>query len=186
NIPVLQHISDVGRNISVHLVSLIGFGVDSCTLFDAEKPRQLIDYLLRRRGLLTSNVAEAYGFVRSRPDLELPDLEIIFGAAPFFDEGIGIAPGHAIALGPILLRPRRRGTVTLTGPDPTAKVLVDPKYLSDSEGADRTAILEGLRIAHRIARTTPLGPELGPFLQPKRELDTLDETLEEEIGRAHV
>ncbi|WP_068036618.1 GMC family oxidoreductase [Nocardia speluncae] len=180
-IPVLHHIPDVGRNMSDHLVSLIGFGVDSGTLFDAEKPRQLLDYLLRRRGLLTSNVGEAYGFVRSRPDLELPDLEIIFGPAPFFDEGIGVAPGHAVALGPILLRPRSRGTVTLTGADPAAKPLVDPKYLSDSEGADRAALLEGLRIAHRIARTAPLGPTLGPFLQPKRELDTLDETLEEAL-----
>ncbi|WP_280437803.1 GMC family oxidoreductase [Nocardia carnea] len=181
DIPVLRHIQDVGRNMSDHLVSLIGFGVDSGTLFDAEKPRQLLDYLLRRRGLLTSNVGEAYGFVRSRPDLELPDLEIIFGPAPFFDEGIGIAPGHAVALGPILLRPRSRGTVTLAGADPAAKPLVDPKYLSDSEGADRAALLEGLRIAHRIARTAPLGSELGPFLQPKRELDTLDATLEEAL-----
>ncbi|WP_328394577.1 GMC family oxidoreductase [Nocardia sp. NBC_00416] len=180
DIPVLRHSREVGRNLTDHLVSLIGFGVDSGTLFDAEKPRQLLDYLIRRRGMLTSNVGEAYGFVRSRPDLELPDLEIIFGPAPFFDEGIGIAPGHAVALGPILLKPRSRGTVTLAA-DPAAKVLVDPNYLSDSEGADRAAVLEGLRIAHRIANTRPLGPALGGFLQPKRELATLDETLEDAL-----
>ncbi|MEU1980691.1 GMC family oxidoreductase N-terminal domain-containing protein [Nocardia sp. NPDC019395] len=180
-IPVLRHTPDVGRNLIDHLVSLIGFAVDSGTLFDAETPSQLLDYLLRRRGMLTSNVGEAYGFVRSRPELELPDLEIIFGPAPFFDEGIGIAPGHAVALGPILLRPRSRGTVTLTGADATAKALVDPNYLSDSEGADRAAMLEGLRISHRIATTRPLGPALGGFLQPKRELDTLDETLEDAL-----
>ncbi|MFI5717306.1 GMC family oxidoreductase [Nocardia sp. NPDC051750] len=180
-IQVLRHTPEVGRNLTDHLVSLIGFAVDSGTLFDAEKPRQLLDYLVRRRGMLTSNVGEAYGFVRSRPELELPDLEIIFGPAPFFDEGIGIAPGHAVALGPILLRPRSRGTVTLTGADPTAKALVDPNYLSDSEGADRAALLEGLRISHRIASTQPLSPALGRFLQPKRELDTLDETLEEAL-----
>ncbi len=57
--------------------------------------------------MLTSNVGEAYGFVRSRPDLALPDLELIFAPAPFFDEGIGEAyPGHAVVMGPILLKPK--------------------------------------------------------------------------------
>ncbi|MEU4311102.1 GMC family oxidoreductase N-terminal domain-containing protein [Nocardia sp. NPDC024068] len=180
-IPVLRHSREVGRNLMDHLVSLIGFAVESGTLFDAEKPRQLLDYLIRRRGMLTSNVGEAYGFVRSRPELELPDLELIFGPAPFFDEGIGVAPGHAVAVGPILLKPQSRGTVTLAAAAPGAKPLVNPNYLSDSEGADRAAVLEGLRIAHRIAGTGPLGSALGRFLQPKRELATLDETLEDAL-----
>ncbi|WP_280234900.1 GMC family oxidoreductase [Nocardia cyriacigeorgica] len=180
-IPVVHELPNVGRNLTDHLVSLIGFAVDSGTLFDAEKPLQLIDYLARRRGMLTSNVGEAYGFVRSRPDLELPDLEIIFGAAPFYDEGIGVAPGHGIGLGPILLQPRSRGTVTLASADPTAKPVIDPKYLSDSDGVDRAAMLTGLHMAHRIATSEPLGSRIGRFLQPKREQPTLEHTLEDAL-----
>lgn len=46
--------------------------------------------------MLTPNGAEAYGFIRSRPDLQLPDLELMFTPAPFFDEGIGDPyQGHA-------------------------------------------------------------------------------------------
>ena len=57
--------------------------------------------------MLTSNVAEAYGFVRSRPELELPDLELLFAPAPFFNEGIGDPyEGHAVAMGPVLLKPQ--------------------------------------------------------------------------------
>lgn len=56
---------------------MLGFDVEKDSLFAAEKPGQLISYLLRRRGMLTSNVGEAYGFVRSRPELKLPDLELI-------------------------------------------------------------------------------------------------------------
>ncbi|MBB3036363.1 GMC family oxidoreductase [Hoyosella altamirensis] len=181
-IPIQHHLPGVGRNLLDHLVSLIGFAVDSGTLFDAEKPLQLINYLTRRRGMLTSNVGEAYGFVRSNPDLELPDIEIIFGAAPFYDEGIGVPAGHGIGLGPILLKPRSQGTVTLRSSDPTAKPVVDPKYLSDSDGADRTAMLEGLRVAHRIATTQPLGGKIKKFLQPKREQDTLEATLEDALN----
>ena len=50
-------------------------GTENDTLFAAEKPLQLVNYLTRRRGMLTSNGGEAYGFVRSRPDLDLPVLE---------------------------------------------------------------------------------------------------------------
>ena len=180
-ISVVHHLPEVGLNLADHLVSLIGFEVDSDTLFDAEKPRQLVNYLARRRGMLTSNVAEAYGFVRSRPDLELPDLEIIFGPAPFYDEGIGVASGHGIVLGPILLTPHSRGMVTLKSADPTAKPVVDPKYLSDSSGVDRAAMLEGLRIAHRIVTSEPLGLKIGRFTQPKQEKATLEETLEDAL-----
>ena len=64
--------------------------------------------------MLTSNVGEAYGFVRSRPDLELPDLELIFAPAPFFDEGLGDPYGHAVVCGPVLLKPHSRGTISLS------------------------------------------------------------------------
>ena len=79
----------------------LGFDVPNDTLFAAEKPLELVNYLIRRRGMLTSNVGEAYGFVKSRPDLELPDLELIFAPAPYFEEGIGDPyPGHAVVMGP--------------------------------------------------------------------------------------
>ncbi|WP_018159475.1 GMC family oxidoreductase [Smaragdicoccus niigatensis] len=177
-IPVVAAAPEVGKNLTDHLVSLIGFSVDSDTLFDAEKPLELLNYLTRRRGMLTSNVGEAYGFVRSRPELDHPDLEIIFGPAPFFDEGIGPDPtGHAIALGPILLQPKSRGTVTLDSGDPSGKVIVDPRYLSDPDGSDRATIMAGLRIAHNIVTTAPLGARLGAFAQPKQEKATIEETL---------
>jgi choline dehydrogenase-like flavoprotein len=77
-IEVVHEAPDVGTNLLDHLVVPIGFDVPNDTLFAAEKPLQLVNYLVRRRGMLTSNVGEAYGFVKSQPDLELPDLELIF------------------------------------------------------------------------------------------------------------
>ena len=77
--------------------------------------------------MLTSNVGEAYGFVRSRPDLELPDLELIFAPAPYFEEGIGDPyDRHAVVMGPILLKPHSRGTITLRSADPKDKPIIDP------------------------------------------------------------
>ena len=109
-IDVVTHAPDVGGNLLDHLVVPLGFDVPNDTLFGAEKPLQLVNYLVRRRGMLTSNVGEAYGFVKSRPDLDLPDLELIFAPAPYFDEGIGDPySGHAVVMGPILLKPHSTG-----------------------------------------------------------------------------
>ncbi|MCH9701013.1 MAG: GMC family oxidoreductase N-terminal domain-containing protein, partial [Actinomycetia bacterium] len=88
-IPSVAHTPEVGANLLDHLVIPLGFDVPYDSLADAQRPLELLKYLLRRRGMLTSNVGEAYGFVKSRPDLDLPDLELIFAPAPYFDEGIG-------------------------------------------------------------------------------------------------
>ena len=123
----------------------LGFDVPNDTLFAAEKPLELVNYLVRRRGMLTSNVGEAYGFVRSRPDLELPDLELIFAPAPYFEEGIGDPyDRHAVVMGPILLKPHSRGTITLRSADPKDKPIIDP------------------RVSHRRRRRRPCGVDGGP------------------------
>ena len=90
--------------------------------------------------MLTSNVGEAYGFVRSRPDLRAAGPRADLRSCPFFDEGIGEPyPGHAVVMGPILLKPQSRGTITLASADPYVKPLIDPRYLTDDAGEDRAA-----------------------------------------------
>jgi choline dehydrogenase len=124
--------------------------------------------------MLTSNVGEAHGFIRSRPELELPDLELIFAPAPYFDEGLGDPyPGHAVIFGPILVRPESRGQITLRSADPLTKPIIDPRYLSDPGGADRAAMMAGLRMCAEIAEAPALKPLLGPIARPRdaRELD---------------
>ena len=174
-IEVIHHAPEVGQNLVDHLVTPLGFDVQHDTLYTAEKPRQLLNYLLRRRGMLTSNVGEAYGFVRSRPELELPDLELIFAPAPYFDEGIADPyPGHAVVFGPILVRPESRGQITLRSADPHLKPIIDPRYLSDPGGADRAAMMAGLRMCAEIAEAPALKPLLGPIARP-RNVTRLDE-----------
>ncbi|WP_213572933.1 GMC family oxidoreductase N-terminal domain-containing protein [Rhodococcus sp. USK13] len=187
-IPVQHHLPEVGKNLADHLVSFLGYSVDSDSLYAAEKIPELINYLTRRRGMLTSNVAEAYGFVRSRDDLPLPDLEMIYGPAPFFDEGLIPATGHAAVIGTILVKPESRGTITLRSADPAAKPIIDPRYLSDPEGADRRAMLEGLRLCDALASAPTLKSKLGTLIRPSVEPDTpLEEILERALAEnAHT
>lgn len=171
------HQPEVGRNLADHLCVPMGFDADRDTLFAAEKPGQLVNYLLRRRGMLTSNVGEAYGFVRSRDDLAVPDLELIFAPAPFFDEGHGDPyPRHAVATGPILLKPKSRGSITLRSADPFDKPVIDPQYLSDPD--DRDVLLAGLRITARIVQSPAMRAVLGAIARPTGATELSEETLE--------
>lgn len=197
-IDVVNHTPDVGTNLLDHLVVPMGFDVPSDTLFAAEKPLQLINYLVRRRGMLTSNVGEAYGFVKSRPDLDLPDLELILATAPFFDEGIRDPyPAHAVGIGPILLKPRSRGTITLRSSDPKDKPIIDPRYLTDDAGQDRAALMSGLRMCAKIVQSAPLRGLITGIARPsgatcldddtlERALNTLSHTLYHPVGTCRM
>ncbi|CAN1539595.1 BetA Choline dehydrogenase and related flavoproteins [Mycobacteriaceae bacterium] len=197
-IGLTHHAPEVGKNLLDHLVATLGFDVRDDSLFDAEKPRELLNYLLRRRGMLTSNVGEAYGFVRSRDDLDLPDIELIWAPAPFFDQGIGEPyTGHAIATGPVLLKPRSSGTIGLRSADPAVKPIIDPRYLSDPDGIDRGAMMAGLRATATIAGSPALKDIIGPIARPlhattlddetlERALDTCSHTLYHPVGTARM
>lgn len=178
-IEAVRHVPDVGQHLMDHLCVPLGFDAEQDTLFAAEKPLELVNYLARRRGMLTSNVGEAYGFVRSRPELALPDLELIFAPAPFFDEGVGDPyHRHAVVMGPILLKPKSRGSITLRSADPHDKPVIDPRYLSDEDGADRAALMEGLRITARIAQTPTMQSVLGAIARPAGVSELTEATLE--------
>jgi choline dehydrogenase-like flavoprotein len=178
-IDTVHHSPEVGQNLLDHLLTLLGFDVGGDSLFHAEKPKQLINYLLRRRGMLTSNVGEAYGFVRSRPELAVPDLELIFAPAPFYDEALlPEPPGHGVVFGPVLVAPESRGRITLRSADPHAKPVIEPRYLSDPGGVDRAAMMTGLRMCARIAEAPALKGLLGPIARPRNAAELSEDTLE--------
>jgi choline dehydrogenase len=182
-IDTVHHAPEVGQNMIDHLVTVLGFDVDGDSLAGAEKPKQLINYLLRHRGMLSSNVGEAYGFVRSRPDLQQPDLELIFAPAPFYDEALLTEPpGHGVVFGPILVAPESRGQITLRSADPHDKPVIEPRYLSDPGGVDRAAMMEGLRMCARIAAASPLNGLLGPIARPRNCTDLNEATLEKALA----
>jgi choline dehydrogenase-like flavoprotein len=151
----------VGANLQDHLVAFLIVESEADTLFAAEKPAQIVNFLARARGMLTSNVGEAYGFVRTQPDLDLPDIEIIFAPVPFVHEGLTPPTGHGVTVGAILLQPESTGRISIVSADPLAKPRIEPAYLTDPEGNDRTAILAGLGICADLLETPALSSVTG-------------------------
>jgi choline dehydrogenase len=185
-IAVVHHLPQVGHNLQDHFVAVLGFDVEANTLIGAGKPLQIANYLIRRRGMLTSPQGEAYGFVRSRPELALPDLELFFGPGPFFDGGLGEPYGHAVTFGPILVKPHSSGRISLRSADPKDKPIIDPRYLSDPGGVDRAAMQEGLRMCAKIADAPALAGLLGSVARPRGATDISEATLQKALdNEAH-
>jgi choline dehydrogenase len=174
----IYHAPEVGANLRDHLFAYLGFEVHGDTLYAASEPRQLLDYLIRRRGMLTSPTGEAYGFARSDPALVLPDLELFFGPGPLFDEGLGHPSGHAVVIGTVLLKPQSHGRISLGSADYADKPVIDPRYLSDRDGFDRAAMMAGLRICARLAGAPALKGLLGPLVRPCGATHADEEALE--------
>ena len=173
-IPIVVDSPDVGSNLQDHLVAGLAPAAHGGTLFGAEKAAELARYLTVRRGMLTSNVAEAYGFVRTevadRTGMAdaLPDIEIIFASAPYVGEGLVPLPEEGLTVGAILLRPRSRGTIRLRSADPADKPEIDPKYLTDPDGIDEATMLAGLAECERLVATDALrAVTTGGWVQPE-------------------
>ncbi|MDQ2081504.1 GMC family oxidoreductase N-terminal domain-containing protein [Xanthobacteraceae bacterium Astr-EGSB] len=135
-----------------------------------------LQFLLRRRGPLTIGAGQAAAFLRSRPDIDRPDVEIIFMG--FSTDGPG-KPPHPFPGFTILgyqLRPESRGWVRIRSSDPFSPPAIQPLYLSAQ--ADRTMIIEVLKLCRRFANAPALRTLIADEYKPGREVVTDDEILE--------
>ena len=164
----------VGRNLLDHLaVGVVVRTSRTDTLLAAETPGQLVRYLLARRGMLTSNVAEAHAFVRSAPDVAEPDLELLYAPVPFLDHGRQAPPGHGYTVGVILLQPASSGTIRLASDDPLAPPLIDPDYLAEPD--DVRLVVVGMKRAVELLDTPPLSDVVGAYVKPETRPRTDDD-----------
>jgi choline dehydrogenase-like flavoprotein len=139
----------VGRNLQDHCMVNLNYLTDEPGLFGIFTPENFELLTSEGRGPLTSNYPEGGGFFRTRPELEGPDVEFHFAAAPFFDEGLTPPPDNGYAFGPVIVKPTSRGKVMLRTPMADSKPRVLCNFLTTEE--DRASMLAGVRIALDIA-----------------------------------
>lgn len=172
-IEVRVDLPGVGKNLQDHLIAgVIQWGLQPISLASATQIPHLIRYLLTRRGMLTSNLAEGGAFVRFNPDLPAPDVQYHFGPAHFVDHGQTPMQGHGFALGGLVLRPKSRGEITLRSTDPFETPLIEPNYLSDAEGDDLRLTLKALKLAREIFRAPAFDRYRGVEMLPGPEAVT--------------
>jgi len=154
-IPVVHDLPGVGANLHDHVdvVQVVDaphlkdlFGLSPAGLVRAVKG--IFEWRDRRSGMLTTNFAEAGGFIRSQPGEPIPDLQLHFVVGKLVDHGRKTTFGHGYSCHVCLLRPLSRGSVKLAGADPSAAPLIDPNFLAERDDMDR--MVRGFKLMRTI------------------------------------
>ena len=169
-IAVAVDLPEVGANLEDHLEVHVQ---QACTqpislLRELAPHRKLLtglQWLVSRRGMGATNHYEAGAFVRSRPDVPHPDLQIHFAPIAYGDDAAArrvIEHGYRVHIGP--LRPRSRGRLWLASADPAVPPAFCFNYLDD--GQDIADLRASVRVARAIFAQAPLAPFRGRELSP--------------------
>ena len=171
-IAVLHDLPGVGAHLHDHIdvVQVVSaaaekdlFGVSLSGLLRIA--RGALQWRNSRTGMLTTNFAEAGGFIRSRPTEERPDLQLHFVVAKLVDHGRKTVFGYGYSGHVCLLRPLSRGNLTLASSDPMAAPRIDPNFLGERDDVDR--LVQGFKVLRTILSQAPLARRGG------REVDVL-------------
>jgi 4-pyridoxate dehydrogenase len=112
--------------------------------------------------------SETQGYIKSSPDLEVPDLEFMLRGAPNnaapYIPGIGKPYLDQWGIDPVILHPKSRGTIRLQSADPRAHVRIAYNYFSNP--ADIAKMRQGFRMAREIAAQPAMDAFRGEELSP--------------------
>ncbi|GAA4804449.1 GMC family oxidoreductase [Nocardioides caeni] len=139
----------VGAHLMDHPMYLVNW--DSShrdNLAFAEKPAELVRYLARRKGMLTSNIGEAGAFFHTSVADDAPGMQMIGAPAYFWEHGAAEYDGQAIAIGLSMVGARSEGTVRLASSDPEKAPRICNNYFEHPD--DMTSMIDGIERAREV------------------------------------
>jgi choline dehydrogenase len=111
-------------------------------------------YVLSRKGLLTIGAGYAGAFLRTRPDLATPDVQIHFLIFSADTAGAALHPFSGFMVSVCQLRPESRGSVRIKSRDPGVAPAIQPRYLSSRH--DRDTVVAGMTLLRQIMQQTAM------------------------------
>jgi len=168
-IDVRRDMTAVGKNMQDHLQARLVFKCNEPTLNDEvrslfNQARIALKYAMFRSGPMAMAASLATGFLRTGEHVETPDIQ--FHVQPWSADspGEGVHPFSAFTMSVCQLRPESRGEIRLASGDAGVYPKIHPNYLSSE--TDCRTIVEGIRIARRIARCAPLDSKISEAFRP--------------------
>ncbi len=190
-IKLVADVPGAGANLHDHPDIIICRRVASTDLLGYSLPgsvkllKAISAWRRERRGFLTSNFAEAGAFVRSRPGVERPDLQLHFVIGMVDDHSRKFHWGHGMSCHSCVLRPESRGSVRLSASDVHVAPLIDPGFLTAP--SDLETMVAGFKLVRRIFAQPAFASFDGG--DTSRELNFADVHTDDEIRaaiRAHA
>jgi choline dehydrogenase-like flavoprotein len=153
-IDVVHALPGVGQNLHDHPDFVFGYTSDNPNFFGVSlggTPRileGLVEYERHRRGPLATNFAEGGGFLKSSPNLDVPDLQLHFGVALVDDHGRKFHWGLGFSCHVAYLHPQSRGKVWIQSADPTKAPVIDPNFFDAPQ--DLEAMVRGYKMTKAL------------------------------------
>ena len=181
-IEVIHELKGIGKNLQDHLqarpvykTNLPTINTEVSNLF--KQGMIALQYAATRKGPMAMAASLGTGFLKTREDLETPDIQ--FHIQPFSADKIdeGPHPFSAFTASVLQLRPESAGHIELTSADMRDYPKFHPNYLATQ--TDRDTIVEGVRITRRICATDPVKSHITEEHQPGPSVgDDYDEILD--------
>jgi len=166
----VHELPGVGENLQDHYIVRLAFRLrDAHTLNERLRGLNMLGevakFAFRRKGAFTLPAGVAFGFVKTRQEVETPDVQYHIAHASFDDpktRRLHAFPG--LTIGPCQLRPESRGSVHIRNADPFEAPRIAPNFLH--EAIDRQTLLGGMQIARDVARAQPLASKVVEEIHP--------------------
>lgn len=195
-IKVVSDCTGVGSNLQDHPAAVVSFetpkrGVSVTSklrLFGKTNPFPFLEWLMFKRGLVTSTGCDHGAFVKTSASEDgQPDLQIRFLAARSLNpDGMTaftqfrhtrhLPDGYSFQS--IAARAKSRGRVSIASSNTHTKPIIDGGYLSNP--ADLATLREGIKLNRKLGRTSEWGEYLGKEVYPGADVQT-DEEIDEYI-----
>ncbi|KDM93271.1 GMC family oxidoreductase [Photobacterium galatheae] len=185
-----HHLPGVGHNLQEH--------VDACVLVRSKKKdgvtasvggvlRMVPDalkYLLKKEGKLACPITEAGGFLKSRDELDRPDIQLHMLPLLFDDSGrnLSLMSQHGYSCHVCVLRPKSTGRVMLKSADPMTEPEIDFNFFAHEE--DKQVLVNGVRQLRKILAAPAFDAYRADELAPGIEAES-DEAIFEKI-KQHI
>lgn len=177
NIEVRADLPGVGKNMQDHLQARLVYKCNEPTLNDEVgslmgQAKIGLKYLMFRAGPMTMAASLATGFLKTRPELETPDIQFHVQPLSAENPGKGADKFSAFTMSVCQLRPESKGEIRLKTNNPRDYPMIHPNYLSTKTDCD--TVVAGVNIARTIARHAPLTSKISEEFRPHADLDITD------------
>ena len=181
-IEVRHELRGVGENYRDHFAPRMNWRVKlPVTLNEQTRgvafAKEIVKYYTQGRGVLTFTAGIVYGFVKTRPELEEPDVQYHFAHASYATAQTRILdrqPGMTLTA--YQCSPASRGSIHAKSADPLAAPAIRPNFLA--EELDRRTIVEGMKIGRRIVNNATLDKYRAFEMNPGDRVQSDDEWLD--------
>ncbi len=181
-IEVRHELKGVGENYGDHFAPRMNWRVKNMATLNEQTRglnlvKEVIKYYATGKGALSLTAGVVFGFVRTRPGLETPDMQFHMAHASYDSAQkrmLEKEPGMTVVIGQC--RPDSRGSIHIKSAVPGTEPAIRPNFLSAQ--TDRDATVAGMQIARRIVAHPSMAQYIAFENNPGDKVQSYDEWLD--------